>query len=216
MQNLILEGTWKPGQKIPSQRTLSEDYDISRASLREALLTLETLGLIRSEPGRGTFVTHGQEGTRSKEGRWRYADSLPLRDVFQTRIMLESEIAALAAQGIDDGSLDRLEAATEEMQRGWDLGDLVTNVEADLLFHQIIVGHCGNRMLQLLYENAAEILTETQRQPIPATRTERMQASIAEHREVIAALRARDPEGARAAMATHIRNTALSAAVDLD
>ena len=130
--------------------------------------------------------------------------------------MLESEIAALTARGIDVESLAQLETATEEMQRGWDLGDLVTNVEADLRFHQIIVGHCGNRMLQLLYESAAEILTETQRQPIPATRTERMQASIAEHRAVISALRARDPEGARAAMAAHIRNTALSAAVDLD
>ncbi|EYD75580.1 transcriptional regulator, GntR family protein [Rubellimicrobium mesophilum DSM 19309] len=215
LQGLITRGEWKPGQQIPSQRVLSEQLEVSRASLREALQTLETLGLIRSEPGRGTFVTYGQEVDRGPELRWRYADSFSLLDVFQTRIMLESQIAASAALVAEGEAVEALVAATDEMQRGWEAGDLVANVEADLLFHRIVVGQCGNRMLQVLYDNVAGLLTETQRQPIPRTRTERMAESLAEHRALIAAFRARDPEAARAAMAAHIRNTALSAGVGL-
>jgi GntR family transcriptional repressor for pyruvate dehydrogenase complex len=193
---------------------LSEQYDVSRPSLREALQTLETLGLIRSEPGRGTFVAYGLDPRGGADRRWRYADSFSLRDVFQTRIMLESEIAACAAHEIRSESLDRLKAATDEMHRGWEAGDLVANVEADVQFHRIIVAGCGNRMLQALYENIAGLLTETQRQPIPATRTERMRESIGEHRTLIEALRLRDQNAARGAMKTHIRNTADHAGVN--
>lgn len=213
LQGLIINGEWKPGQKIPSQRILAEQYDVSRPSLREALQTLETLGLIRSEPGRGTFVAHGLEAGGIVSRRWRYADSFSLREVFQTRIMLESEIAALAALEIGSESLALLEAATDEMQRGWEAGDLVANVEADVEFHRIIVGDCGNRMLQALYENVAGLLTETQRQPIPATKTERMRESIGEHRTLIKALSLRDQAAARSAMAAHIHNTAECALV---
>lgn len=215
LQGLITSGEWKPGQQIPPQRALSERLKVSRASLREALQMLETLGLIRSEPGRGTFVTYGQEADRGGELRWRYSDSFPLQDVFQTRIMLESQIAALAALAVDGDALDALGAATDDMQRGWEAGDLVANVEADLQFHRIVVARCGNRMLQALYDSVAGLLTETQRQPIPRTKTDRMVESLGEHRALITALRARDPDAARAAMVAHIRNTALYAGVSL-
>jgi GntR family transcriptional repressor for pyruvate dehydrogenase complex len=215
LQDLITRDEWKPGQQIPSQRVLSEQMEVSRASLREALQMLETLGLIRSEPGRGTFVTYGQPTNREAKLRWRYADSFSLRDVFQTRIMLESQIAASAALTADSETVEALVAATDEMQRGWEAGDLVANVEADLQFHRGVVAQCNNRMLQALYESVAGLLTETQRQPIPRTRTERMAESLGEHRALIAALRARDPDAARTAMAAHIRKTAQSAGVSL-
>lgn len=215
LQGLITSGEWKPGLQIPPQRALSEQLKVSRASLREALQMLETLGLIRSEPGRGTFVTYGQETDRSGELRWRYANSFPLQDVFQTRLMLESQVAALAALAVSGDALDALGAATDDMQRGWEAGDLVANVEADLQFHRIVVACCGNLMLQAFYDSVAGLLTETQRQPIPRTRTERMVESLGEHRALIAALRARDPDAARASMVAHIRNTALHAGVRL-
>ena len=62
IQTMIQAGTLKPGEKIPSQREFALKFGISRASLREALLTLETLGLLKTEAGRGTFVTAAAEG----------------------------------------------------------------------------------------------------------------------------------------------------------
>ena len=216
LQDMIREGALKPGDRLPSQRVLSERLAVSRASLREALLTLETLGLLRTEPARGTFVAGP---ARAEPGgaalKWRYADSYSAQEVFETRMMLEGRIAAGAAALIDAPALRALAQATDEMERCWDAGDLLANVEADLLFHRIIARHCPNRMLQGLYGVIAHLLTETQRQPIPRTEAERMKGSLAEHRSIIAALEARDAGWARLAMEAHVRNTAQCAGVSV-
>lgn len=80
------------------------------------------------------------------------------------------------------------------------------NVDADLEFHGTIVAACSSTMLKALYQTVRDQVTETQRQPIPITDPERQ--SIAEHRRIIAALRANDSLLARSEMEAHIRNTA--------
>ncbi|AXV18441.1 GntR family transcriptional regulator (plasmid) [Neorhizobium sp. SOG26] len=209
IQTMIQSGELKAGDKIPSQREFAQRFGISRASLREALLTLETLGLVKTEPGRGTFVALG--GPKSAAGNmapWRYSDSYPAFDVFQTRILLEGEIARLSAGRLTQVQLDAMENATKTMEEAWASQDLISNVEADLLFHGTIVSACANSMLKALYQTVRDQVTETQRQPIPITDPERMGQSIAEHRRIIAALRANDGPAARHEMENHIRNTA--------
>jgi GntR family transcriptional repressor for pyruvate dehydrogenase complex len=215
IQEMILSGELKPGEKVPSQRAFSQTLKLSRASLREALLTLETLGLLRTEPGRGTFVTEAGPAASRNMARWRYASSYPVVDVFQTRFMLEGRIVGLSTPALSESELTLLETATDCMERNWEAGDLLANVEADLEFHAIIALACPNKMLVDLYQHARTQLTQTQMQPIPITQTERMRASIDEHRRIIAALRKRDPAAASLAMRDHIRNTARCAGVDL-
>ncbi|WP_431300665.1 FadR/GntR family transcriptional regulator [Tabrizicola sp. BL-A-41-H6] len=212
LQQMILDGELREGDQIPSQRVLSEQFNVSRASLREALLTLETLGLIKTQPGRGTFVTAGRPDSGA-EIKWRYSDSFPMQDVFETRQMLEGQIAETAARNVDAATLAALRDATDEMERCWGEGDLLSNVEADLRFHRTIALACRNQMLQSLYETVQSLLTETQRQPIPRTNPTRMRASLAEHREIIAALSRADGRAARDAMERHVRNTAECAGI---
>ena len=214
IQTMIQNGTLKPGEKIPSQREFSQRFGISRASLREALLTLETLGLLKTEAGRGTFVAGSPKGVGGHMAPWRYSDSYSVFDVFQTRLLLEGEIARLAAGRLAQTQLERMEMATRRMEECWARGDLLANVEADLDFHGTIVSACSNAMLQALYQTVRDQLTETQRQPIPMTDPERMRESIAEHRRIIAALRDNDGQAARRAMETHIRNTARCAGLE--
>lgn len=209
IQTMIQSGALKAGDKIPSQREFAKRFGISRASLREALLTLETLGLLTTEAGRGTFVS--ATGAQREPGHmapWRYSDSYPAFDVFQTRILLEGEIARLSAGRLTHLQLDAMENATRTMEEAWSRQDLVSNVEADLLFHGTIVSACSNSMLKALYQTVRDQLTETQRQPIPITDPQRMSQSIAEHRRIIAALRANDGSAARHEMENHIGNTA--------
>ena len=212
LQKMILDGALKEGDQIPSQRLLSEQFNVSRASLREALLMLETLGLIKTEPGRGTFVTAGRpdQGAALK---WRYSDSYAVRDVFETRQMLEGQIVESATSAIDAANLSILRDATAEMERCWEAGDLLANVEADLKFHHTIVQNCPNQMLRSLYETVQSLLTETQRQPIPRTNPTRMRASLGEHVQIIAAMAKADGLAARQAMVNHIRNTAECAGI---
>ncbi len=208
IQEMIQSGALKPGEKSPSQREFSQKFGVSRASLREALLTLETLGLIKTEAGRGTFVTDPSNVTKPGMAPWRYSDSYSVFDVFQTRIMLEGQITELASGRLTANQLDHMEQATKQMEDCWANQDLIANVEADLSFHDTIVAACSNAMLRALYQNVRDQLTETQRQPIPITDPERMKASIAEHRRITAALRDNDGPRARREMETHIRNTA--------
>lgn len=214
IQQMLLDGALKAGDRIPSQRVLSEQFNVSRASLREALLTLETLGLIKTEPGRGTFVAESNtepNGTLT----WRYSDSFAMADVFETRVMLEGQIAESVAAVVTSDTLNILRLATDEMERCWAAGDLLANVEADLRFHLTLAHCCTNRMLQALYETVQVMLAETQRQPIPRTNPTRMHASVAEHREIIAALAIKDAKAARTAMQRHVTNTANCAGISL-
>src|SRR4029079_1788509 len=151
IQGMILSGELRSGEKVPSQREFALSLGVSRASLREALLTLETLGLLKTEPGRGTFVSQGTPSASRNMARWRYADSYPVSDVFETRIMLEGRIAGLSAQALADGDVDLLDRAPDDMEGHWEIGDLLSNVEADLEFHRIIASACPNRMLVDLY-----------------------------------------------------------------
>jgi GntR family transcriptional repressor for pyruvate dehydrogenase complex len=213
LQQMILDGELKSGDQIPSQRILSGQFNVSRASLREALLTLETLGLIKTEPGRGTFVTAGQTQEPGSELKWRYSDSFSMQDVFETRLMLEGQIVESAVPLMDTTVLSVLRDATDEMERCWDSGDLLANVEADLLFHWTIAQACPNQMLRTLYETVRGLVTETQRQPIPRTNPNRMRASLAEHRQIIDAISRADAPAACAAMQSHVRNTAECAGI---
>lgn len=217
IQGMIQSGQLKPGEKIPSQREFSQKFGISRASLREALLTLETLGLLKTEAGRGTFVASpsvSDTGVSGHMAPWRYSDSYSVFDVFQTRILLEGEIARLSAGRLTQLQLDKMERATQTMEDCWANQDLLANVEADLEFHGVIVSACSNAMLKALYQTVRDQVTETQRQPIPITDPERMRESIGEHRKIIAALSANDGLRAKHEMEIHIRNTARCAGLE--
>ena len=208
IQTMIQSGELKPGEKIPSQRDFSIRFGVSRASLREALLTLETLGLLKTEAGRGTFVAAAPSGPSGHMAPWRYSDSYSVFDVFQTRLLLEGEIARLAAGRLTHAQLERMEDATRTMEDCWARQDLLSNVEADLEFHGTIVAACSNAMLKALYQTVREQIAETQRQPIPITDPDRMRESVGEHREIIAVLKSGDGNAAREAMERHVRNTA--------
>ncbi len=213
LQDMIRTGELKKGEKIPSQRILSERMKVSRPSLREALLTLETLGLVRTLPARGTFVVD-RDAEPEPQSVWRYDDAYSIRDVFQSRMLIEAELSRLAAGHLDAAALGRLEQAAGEFEAAWHDGDLVAHVEADLRFHRAIADASPNKMLRRLYHSVRDLLTESQRQPIPNTARDRMMQSIAEHQEILTALRAGDGPRAEAAMRVHVGNTAICAGVD--
>lgn len=214
LQDMIRSGELQPGEKIPSQRVLSEQLKVSRPSLREALLTLETLGLVRTLPARGTFVVDPEEDNGTPR-TWRYGDTYDIKDVFQSRILIEGELCRLSAGSLSAATLDALESANQAFEDAWNNGDLMAHVEADLRFHRTIAEACNNLMLKRLYQSVQDLLSESQRQPIPHTEPARMAQSISEHRLILEALRQGDSDQACQAMRNHINNTAVCAGVQL-
>lgn len=214
LQEMIRAGDLKAGEKLPSQRVLSEQLKVSRPSLREALLTLETLGMVRTLPARGTYVVD-RAATSDPPSFWRYDGAYSLLEVFQSRVLIESELCRLAAGQLRAEMTGVLEQTNEAFESAWKQGDLIAHVEADLQFHKAIAEACPNVMLRKLYESVRDLLTESQRQPIPNTAGERMTQSIQEHRNILAALLRGDQEQAAQAMRAHICNTAFCAGVTL-
>lgn len=215
LQKMIQSGELPKSERLPSQRALAEKLGVSRPSLREALMTLETLGLIQTQAGRGTYVTDPKERAHSEDTQWRYSDDYDMAHVFEVRLLLEGQLARHAAETSTLDDIAVLKDATDQMEAAWEREDLIVNVEADQAFHQHIAGKSRNPLLLQTYSSLSNMLTETQRQPIPFTALDRMADSIAEHRAIITAIHGRDANAAEQAMITHIRNTAACAGISV-
>lgn len=215
LQDMIQAGELKPDQQLPSQSDLSRQLGISRASLRESLSMLETLGFLRIEPGRGTFVatsmptSNGRLAPRALGGRY---DKL---DIYQTRLYLESIIISLVAGSISAGTIAALNEYSTLMCAAWDRNDLVGVVNHDRDFHHAIWAACPNILLRDLCMSMAEEFAATRSYPLPATRPARFTESANEHFAMVDALALGDAERAAALMQGHILNTAAAAGLVL-
>ena len=201
LQRAISDGSLAIGSQLPSQRELSEQFGVSRASLREAISMLATLGLVDIKPGLGVFVTD----PRQRAPLWRFSRTASARDVYEARLALEGTAAALAAGRIGDAALIRISGLVDDIAHALDHADLVAMTVADASFHDLIVDTAGNPLISSMYRSARELMVETQRAPM-ATR-ERLAETVAEHRAVLSALVTRNPDLTGDAMRQHIRGS---------
>jgi GntR family transcriptional repressor for pyruvate dehydrogenase complex len=210
----IASGEYEEGAALKCQPDLAVELGVSRASLREALSTLETLGYLRIEPGRGTFVA-AKNPADTGQAVWKSNSSYKDSEAFQARLYLETAIAAETARDISLAGVEILQSLNEDIRTAWRMPNLVRVNELDVAFHEEIVGHCGNRLLKDLYEAASRAVQETQAFSIPATRLQRVEQYVAEHEKIIDAMKMRDAQLAQKAMQDHIINTANAVGVEV-
>jgi GntR family transcriptional repressor for pyruvate dehydrogenase complex len=197
----VVNGDWKAGDRIPSERELSEQLGIGRASLREALKALELLGMVESRVGDGTFVCPRSDFL-SRPLLWAItgADRSELRELMEARLVLEENIAAFAAERATAEELRKIKAAIEEMRAHLD--DPAGSLEADMRFHVAIAEAAHNSILsnadQLARNLVAQWILLKHKIPGAAAR------SLGHHERIYDALRHRDPAAARKEMRNHI------------
>lgn len=215
IQQMIIAGELKPGERLPSQAEMAEKLNVSRPSLREALSMLETLGFLTIAPGIGTFVSSTNPTHSGSLASWRYQKSYEEAAVFQTRLYVECAIISEAALTIGVPDLDKLRAAARGMKQAWDEKNLLRVTECDTRFHETIVNTCLNALLVDIYTSGKHLFQETQVHPMPVTRMERAASSIAEHEAIIDALHSRNSISAAQIMEKHITNTAAALGIFL-
>ncbi len=178
IQALILSGELARATRLPPERQLAAQLAVSRASLREALSILETMGLVRTKPGRGTFVVveDGINGTVAPLPVWRFASRYTLREVYQLRYLTEGYAARLAAMAATDEEVAALQKILQ------------------------------NRILTDLHDNYRTVFLESQR--LPMARHERIWEPADEHEKLVQAIARRDPNGAEYYMRLHITRAA--------
>lgn len=212
LQRQIHEGRYRSGDTLPGQRELSAALGISRTALREAISTLEALGLVRSQPGKGVYVTAGKSRAANEVPTGPLA--MPPQDVFQFRAIVEPAAAALAARKADDAGRIALQTIQTRMEEALHGLDLVTASEADLDFHLALADYSANPLLASVIRSLEAPIGYSLRLPFadPAG----MWAPADEHREVLAAISASDAPAAHAAMSRHLARAAARIGIDFE
>ncbi|PMR78781.1 FadR/GntR family transcriptional regulator [Billgrantia endophytica] len=194
IQDLIRRHVYKSGEKLPAQRVLAEDLNVSRASLREALSTLEALGFVRTEANRGTFVTYNSDDDMQPIGNWRFSERFKLEEVYEFRYFTEASAIRLATLQATEGELKELKELHENYKKAIQALDLVASGEYDCLFHRSIMIFSRNRVYSSLYEKFQEVFHQSQ--ILPFSRHQRLWEPVMEHGKILEAMLQRDPDGA--------------------
>lgn len=204
----IEDGLYPVGSLLPAQRQLSEELEISRASLREALSTLEALGMLTIRAGKGVYVTSAQAASAHP---WRFADQTSLPDTYQMRYALEGFAARMAALAIGDADVAWFEANVEALHTALSHDEIDEASQLDFEFHMRIVSLAGNAAIESILRSSADIMKESQRMPF--YRRELVLSTYREHSAIVAALKTRDPVIAGEAIEAHITAAAQRAGV---
>tara|TARA_A100001037_G_scaffold76161_1_gene68311 strand:- start:141 stop:884 length:744 start_codon:yes stop_codon:yes gene_type:complete len=204
---LIAGNVLKPGDRLPPERELCKRFGVGRSSLREALRSLAVMGVLDGRVGEGTFVCDNSQYLE-KALQWGFAlDGKKIQDLAETRMMLESQNAQLAAGRATGEDLAAIAAALEGMKGALDDGDRF--LESDLQFHLLVARATHNSILYNLLETTRSHLQAWIKGSLsePALAGRRAELSLREHGRILAALKGRDADGARRAMADHIRSS---------
>ena len=202
----IVRGQYPPGSAMPSESALSEGYSVSRTVVREAVKMLQEKGLVQVRRGSGTVV--------NPEVMWNMLDELVLTasiaedsgldvldDLVVTRRILESDMANVAARDADQDVVDQLERLVDLMDELVD--DPTAYAVQDRAFHDLIMLTSGNRISRAVVRALESQVVNTARY-LGEVRRDLCVASNRGHRNIYLRIAAHDPEGASAAMFTHI------------
>lgn len=205
----IVAGEFPPGAVVPGELELSTRHEVSRMTVREAMKILAARRILRVDRGRGTFVNPLNQWS-SLEAVLRVAsegqdDTAVAVQLIELRRMLETGAAALAAGRITNGELDALDGHLQQMRTAHQTNDVDSFVTADLAFHDVILHASGNVFMAVLFEPLTRILASRRAQ---TSKVVQIQANaIAEHTNIVEAMRSQDPERARLAMDGHMQQT---------
>jgi GntR family transcriptional repressor for pyruvate dehydrogenase complex len=199
---LIEKGTLKPGDKIPAERDFARTLNISRASLRAGIGYMAALGVMKIKHGVGTFIADGPpefgQASLSFIGALHGFQSWQM---FEARILLESGLAALAAER---GKDEHHAALAEEVAEMFAAVDKPTEyLIHDVIFHRIIAQASGNPILAAIMETITSSMYDKRRKTVERATDLRESAEM--HREIYRAIRARKPMDARRLMEQHLQ-----------
>jgi len=203
VEDSILKGQLKPGDQLPAERDLAQRFGVSRTAVREAVKTLREKGLVEAYSGRGTFVTNGtsQAMRQSLDLMIRINPQEGLANLAELRLVLEPEIASLAAPRIEEQLLSTMREAVAVMDRNLHNPDAY--VEADLDFHLALAEAAGNPLILSLLDSIVGLLRE-QRSRIFSVQGGPKRGQY-HHKRILAAIEKRDPEAARETMRAHLQ-----------
>ncbi|RCS22960.1 FadR family transcriptional regulator [Phyllobacterium salinisoli] len=204
IRHLIRDGRFPAGSRLPAERELAQQLGVSRPSLREALIALEIAGNVEIRMGSGIYVTLEPETRAALQGI--SIGESPL-EIMQARQVIEGSLVGLACARMTGDARAQLRATLDAMRAN--IGADRKAMELDRQFHLVIAEQAGNsvltRVVRDLFDERHSPLTSQIRSRFENSDT--WVSALAEHEMVYAALEARDPLLAQAAMTTHLERS---------
>lgn len=210
IRQAIFDGNLKPGDKLPSEKELIETFRVSRATLREALRSLEVLGFLEIRKGAagGAFVVE-MDMNKAREGliNFFHFKDLSLHDLTEVRLVLEAHTAEKAAGAITAEDLKRLKKLIDDADYVRRHGTPREYRRMEIEFHRIIAGVNTNPILMLIIDFVENLLMDTKEMLQPGEDfSQRVQAA---HKQIYDALLEGDGQKAREAMVKHVEQVSI-------
>lgn len=191
-------GRFQIGDRLPAERELAIEHEVSRPTVREAIIALEVQGLVEVRVGSGTYVKRlpGEQGSPGFD--------ITAFELTEARLLFEGEAAALAAAQITDEELAELELRVAEIALENQSDD--GTEEADREFHMTIARATRNAAVVRTIEELWRIRATSPESALlhAKARSANIKPAVDEHSAILDALRSRDPAAARTAMRTHL------------
>jgi GntR family transcriptional regulator, transcriptional repressor for pyruvate dehydrogenase complex len=201
IRSMIESGELRPGDRLPPERELANKLKISRSSLRAGLGFLAAMGVLKSRHGAGTFVSNGPPALDSSSLTVLGAlHGFQPWQMFEARLVVESSLAALAAERASGEHIAALAEEVADMDAALD--DPQEYLIHDVRFHRAIAVACGNPILAALMETITAALYDRRRHSVSGASD--LKESFGMHRKIYRAIRAGKPEQARRAMEKHL------------
>jgi DNA-binding FadR family transcriptional regulator len=199
----ITHGEYAVGARLPADREIALRTGVSRATVREALLVLQVIGIVEASVGAGVYVASSTPRL-ARDGSILEAPA----ELIETRLYLEPLVAFLCAQRMDAGDVNQLRELVDSAERLAESEKPFPGFsDLSLEFHSRLAQHCGNRMLGAIASQLVEVnahpLWVLLNQSVLRTVLDR-KAQVEEHRAVLEAIARRDPAAAAAAMRSHL------------
>ena len=198
---LIEKGKLKRGDQLPVERELSETFKVSRATVREAIFSLESMKLVQRRQGDGTYViASSEEALVQPLAAALFHEKDDIIDIFFIRKIVEPEVAQLASEQATPEEVSELEEILKEQER--ELRDGGNPVQTDAEFHHVLARMAKNRVLERLLLALVDLMGKTREKYLQTE--ERKEKSLQGHQAILAAIRNGNGKAARQAMRRHL------------
>ena len=203
MKSLILDGTWAPGERLPSENNLAGLFGVSRITIRQGIHQLVALNLAETHPGEGTYIRKPSPGQSiSNLVPFAYLGEDGIRSVLEFRMAIEGYTAELAAKKATEYDITRLEAILDEMEQK--KGDVECFSEADFKFHFELAVISGNSLILESYKLIGDVFRSAMRE---ITKKRGHTQGLIFHRSILDCIVNKNVAGCRAVMTNHIETT---------
>ncbi|ETT69673.1 GntR family transcriptional regulator [Paenibacillus sp. FSL R7-277] len=202
MKQKIIGGEWAPGDRLPTLQQLAVDFSVSVTTVREALRILESQGNVSIEHGRGMYVRNDPLLLDDPAVALEELDNISIVDLLEARLLIEPELAALAAKRADQDQIRRLRVLADRMVQQMEEGG--SFFETDLAFHQLIAEGAANPVVARMLHSILPLLAEGRKQTntLPNMRTKASNYHVL----IAIAIEERQSETARQLMESHIQS----------